>query len=104
MLACHQVFAQPAEVQTQISRLMPKPVPQSPNVASLGQFGNYGVSHFTGIPDISIPIFEATSGDLEVPITLSYHSSGVKPTEVASWVGLGWSLSAGGQISRSIRG
>jgi YD repeat-containing protein len=87
-----------------IKKLTPKPVPASPNVASLGKFGDYPVSHFTGVPDISIPIFEVKSGSLQVPITLSYHASGIKPTDVASWVGMGWSLSTGGQVSRSVNG
>ncbi len=90
--------------QSQINRLIPQPVPKSPNVAGLDKFGDYPVSYFTGLPDISIPIFEVKSGELDVPITLSYHASGIKPTDVAGWVGLGWSLSAGGQISRSVQG
>lgn len=87
-----------------VNRMMPNPVPSSPNVASLGKFGDYPVSYFTGIPEISIPIYEVQSGSLKLPITLSYHASGIKPTDVASWVGLGWSLSAGGQISRTVNG
>lgn len=96
------VSSQPS--QDLVNRMMPKPVPASPNVASLGKYGDYQVSHFTGLPDISIPIYEVQSGDLKVPITLSYHAAGIKPTDVASWVGMGWSLSAGGQISRTVNG
>lgn len=95
---------QPQHVSDHIKKLMPNPVPQSPNVAGLGKYGDYQVNHFTGIPDISIPIFEAKSGSLSVPITLSYHASGVKPTDVASWVGMGWSLSAGGTVAREVQG
>lgn len=90
--------------QDLINKMMPKPVPASPNAASLGKFGDYQVSHFTGLPSISIPIFEAKSGELSVPITLSYHASGNRPTDVASWVGLGWSLSTGGQVTRTVNG
>lgn len=110
MIACFVMtivpsLAQPTpEAQNVINRNIPKPIPESPNVASLGKFGDYQVSHFTGLPDITIPIFEVKSGELTVPITLSYHASGVKPTDIASWVGLGWSLSAGGQMSVSING
>ena len=95
------ILAQPS--QDLVNRMMPKPVPTSPNVASLGKFGDYRVGHFSGVPEISIPIYEVQSGSLKVPITLSYHAGGVKPTDVASWVGMGWSLS-GGQISRSVNG
>jgi YD repeat-containing protein len=87
-----------------IAKFMPRPVPASPNVSGLGKYGTYEVNMYNGLPDISIPIFEAKSGSLSVPITLSYHASGVRMTDVASWVGLGWSLSAGGQISRSTKG
>src|SRR5882724_8859914 len=87
-----------------IKKLMPQPVPASPNVAALAKFGDYQVSHFTGLPEISIPIFEVKNGSLSIPITLSYHASGIKPTDVASWVGLGWSLSGGGQVSRNVKG
>lgn len=103
-MGTYSVASQPAHVQDHIKKLMPSPVPQSPNVAGLGKYGDYQVSHFTGIPDISIPIFEAKSGSLSVPIVLSYHASGVKPTDVASWVGMGWSLSAGGQVARNVQG
>jgi hypothetical protein len=39
-----------------------------------------------------------------LPISLSYHAGGVKVGEVASWVGLNWSLNAGGIITRSVMG
>jgi hypothetical protein len=90
--------------QELVNRMMPKPVPTSPNVAALGKFGDYQVSHFSGLPEISIPLYEVQSGSLKLPITLSYHASGVKPTDVASWVGMGFSLAVGGQISRIING
>jgi YD repeat-containing protein len=93
-----------AQGTEQINKMIPKPVLSSPNAAGLGKFGDYQVSHFTGIPDISIPIFEAKSGSLSVPIVLSYHASGFRPTDIASWVGMGWSISAGGQITRQVNG
>jgi hypothetical protein len=76
----------------------------SPNAASLGKYGDIPVSYYSGIPNISVPIFTIKEGSLELPISLSYHSSGVKVDEVSSWVGLGWSLNAGGMITRSIQG
>ncbi|AYB33472.1 hypothetical protein [Chryseolinea soli] len=97
----------PAFAQSQqeiVNRLIPHPFPPSPNVAALGKFGDYRASNYNGLPDISIPLYEIKNGSLSLPITLSYHASGIKPTDVASWVGTGWGISAGGQISASVQG
>lgn len=45
-----------------------------------------------------------TSASLRLPIALKYHASGIKVGDVASSVGLGWALEAGGRISRSTVG
>ncbi|MFH6986042.1 hypothetical protein [Marinoscillum luteum] len=66
--------------------------------------GDYPIRRETGVPNISIPIFTAKSGELSLPISLSYHAGGNKVDDIASWVGLGWNLNAGGMISRTIRG
>lgn len=81
-----------------------KVIPSSPTVASLAKYGDIPVSYYTGTPNISIPLYEINTGDFTLPIRLSYHASGIKVEEIASWVGLGWSLHAGGIISRAVRG
>jgi hypothetical protein len=43
------------------------------------------------------------SGKLQLPISLSYHSSGIKVDQEATSVGLGWTLHAGGSIARIVR-
>jgi YD repeat-containing protein len=80
------------------------PVLLAPNAASLSKYGEVPVSYYTGIPNISIPIYDIKSGSLDVPVSLSYHAGGIRVEEIASWVGLGWSLNAGGVISRQVRG
>lgn len=79
-------------------------VPPSPNASSLGKYSEWPVSLYTGIPDISIPIYELKGRSVNVPISLSYHASGNRVGDIASWVGLGWALNCGGVISRSVRG
>lgn len=91
-------FAQQGETDTYI----PKIIPPSPTAASLMKFGDIPVSYYTGSASVSIPIYTINSGDINVPVSLSYSSSGIRLSEEASWVGLGWALNAGGMISRTI--
>lgn len=79
-------------------------VPPSPNASSLGKYGDYTADLYTGIPNISVPLTDITYYDLNVPVSLSYHASGIRVDEIAPWVGLGWSLNAGGVITRTVRG
>ncbi len=81
-----------------------KVVPPSPNVAALGKYGDVPVSLYTGVPNISIPLYEIKDGSLDLPISLSYHAGGIKVEEIASSVGLSWSLNAGGVLGRNVRG
>jgi RHS repeat-associated protein len=78
--------------------------PSTPNAASLGKYGEYPVNLNTGVPDISIPLYTIGVAGFKLPISLSYHSSGFKVNDVASDVGLGWSLNAGGVITRTVLG
>jgi len=76
----------------------PTIIPASPESRSLGKYGDIPVSPYTGTPDISIPIHTVTIGKLSLPITLSYHATGIEVSQEATWVGLGWDLVAGGNI------
>ena len=72
----------------------------TPNASAIQRYGEIPVSLYTGIPDISIPIYNFGAGKLSMPISLSYHSGGVKPEEHPGWTGMGWTLQAGGAITR----
>lgn len=74
----------------------------SPNASSLGEYGVIPVSPYTGQQNISIPIHEIEVGEHKIPITLNYHSGGVRIEQLPSWVGMSWSLNAGGCISRVV--
>src|SRR5450432_894245 len=76
----------------------------SPTAASLGKYADIPVSYHTGIPQINIPLYTVKAGPISLPIGLSYHASGLKVIENASWVGAGWSLDAGGVITRTVVG
>ena len=76
----------------------------SPSVASLGVFGQVPVGMYTGTAMIHVPLLDFSYKDILVPISIKYHASGVKPDLVPGPVGNGWTLQAGGFITRVIRG
>ena len=79
-------------------------IPPSPTPYELGKYGSHPVSFYRGTVGIEVPIYTLKHGDFSLPITLSYNSSGIKVEDIASWVGLGWSLNAGGTISIMTKG
>lgn len=96
------LFNLDASAQTDVFRRYQSVPIKSPEVTAMARHVDVPVSYYNGIPDISIPLYEVTEGDIKVPIVLKYHSGGINTSEESSWVGLGWSLSAGGTISREI--
>lgn len=61
------------------------------------------VSPFTGDFSYSVDLLEVPSPDgPSIPVSISY-SSGISPTQKASWIGLGWDYSPG-SISRIVQG
>ena len=76
----------------------------TPATAALKQNIVYPVNYSTGLPEIKIPLYEVKNGDVVLPIYLTYHASGIKLSDVAGWVGLGWNLVAEPMITRTIRG
>ncbi len=83
---------------------LPDFVPPSPTAFELGKYGDIPVNESTGMANISVPLYTYGTPNISVPINMSYTTSGVKVDQVASWVGLGWNLNAGGTISRTVRG
>jgi YD repeat-containing protein len=79
-------------------------IPPSPTAAALGKYGSVPVAMYTGVPEIDIPLYTIKSKSLELPISLSYHAAGFRVSDSAPWTGLGWSLLAGGSVSRSAVG
>lgn len=79
-------------------------LPPPPEAASLGKFGQTPVSLFTGVPQIAIPIYTIKLHNVDLPLSLDYHAGGIRASETASVVGLGWALQAGGLISSTVVG
>jgi hypothetical protein len=68
------------------------------------RYGNTPVSYFTGEANVQIPIYTYKDKDFEIPIFLSYNSSGFIPNKREGIVGLNWFLNAGGVLTRNING
>lgn len=77
---------------------------QSPEMSSLMREVVSPVSLSSGTVSVSIPLYTLQKGGISVPISLNYDASGVKVDAQPSWVGQNWSLSAGGMISRIVKG
>lgn len=78
-------------------------LPPSPTASELGKYGQVPVGLSTGTPSVQVPLHQFSTRHLSVPIMLTYSSGGVKVDQLASWVGMNWSLEAGGVITRIVR-
>jgi hypothetical protein len=79
-------------------------IPPTPEAASLGKYGASPVAMYTGVPNISVPLYQIKQKDLSLDLSLSYHAGGIRVEETAPWTGLGWSLNGIGTITRTQRG
>ncbi|UOU98187.1 hypothetical protein MUU74_17050 [Chryseobacterium daecheongense] len=102
ILVSSVLFGQTPEIKTDL----PKIIPPSPTVASLMKFEEVPVSNYTGTPEVVIPLINLPthSKDISLNISLKYHPSNVKADNVAGETGLGWSVLAGGTVSRVVKG
>jgi hypothetical protein len=65
---------------------------------------NIPVNYYTGAPEINIPLIKISDRTLSHSIGLSYDASGVKINTVGGMLGTNWSLDAGSEIRRELRG
>ena len=78
----------------------------SPTSSKASQLSSVPVNIFTGVPSIGVPIYSYNNANngLSLDIGLSYFAGGVQVAESPTTTGLGWYLSAGGTINRTVRG
>ena len=82
--------------------ILPNITPPSPESFMYTQYGKNSISEFNGKVNLSIPIYNFTSGNLNLPITLNYSGAGVKVNDISTWTGINWNLITGGVINRTI--
>lgn len=83
---------------------LPEILPPSPDVAAITKGAELSATPHTGGANARIPIYDLKVSGFTLPISLNYATNGYKPEEIPSRVGLGWSLNAGGVVSRITRG
>lgn len=90
--------------KAQYDNSIPKVATVTPEAAALFKMAGRPEGSFSGTAPTSIALYEVKSGGLQVPVSINYSNGGIKVEEVASWVGLGWNLIAGGRITRAMNG
>lgn len=83
---------------------LPNIVPNSPEAEEFIKYGNTALNMYTGRPNISIPLYTVQGREFNLPISLDYDAGGIRVSQIATQVGLAWSLQAGGVISRVTNG
>ncbi len=78
--------------------------PVSPTSSSIATYVDYPIDYSTGVPNISIPLFDIDTKMGKIPFTLSYHVGKVKASEFTGPVGLGWTLTPDLGITTSVHG
>lgn len=63
---------------------------------------NYNVDLFTGIANVTIPIYNHTVDGLDLSVSLNYSCKGIQVDQIASSCGLGWSVGANSYITRDV--
>lgn len=82
-----------------------KYIPPTPLASQYEKYINYPVDHSTGAASIDVPLYTLkASGGITIPINLSYHTAGVKPSDTSQPIGLGWTINPGSRVSRIIAG
>jgi YD repeat-containing protein len=83
---------------------LPSVLPPNPKSFEFMKYGEVPVGKYTGVPNISIPIYNIEVRGLNVPINLTYHSNGFRVNEESGWTGLGWTLHDAGSITQIVNG
>lgn len=94
------VMAEPSNLEKRISF---NKLVVSPETAAFHRVNFLPVNLYTGKPSIDIPLYVIKTGDIEIPISLKYDIGANKVDEVATNTGWGWSLQAGGSVTRMVR-
>ena len=106
-LSCINVSAQNTTTQGEFTykrgaTYVESTLPSTPQASSIVKYSDVPFSYSIGAAQVNVPIYTLQGKELKVPIGLQYTSNGIKLDEIAGVAGLGWRLSAGGCITRTV--
>lgn len=97
-MVCASVsLAQPA------GQVAPDPKLLSSSSATGGLAGLSNPNLFDGSTTVTVPIYQFEGPGGDYGISFAYNTKGIKVDQVASAIGLGWNLQAGGSIVRMVK-
>ena len=82
---------------------LPNLTPPSPEAFAISKYGDIQLNENSGFVTQNIPLYEYQAGQLKLPISASYQGAGVKVDDVSTWIGINWTLNAGGVITRIVK-
>ncbi len=78
--------------------------PKTPDAAALSKYIDIPPGSYTGVANFTIPLYTINVDGIKVPIELQYTTTGIKVSEIASRVGLGWALNVGPSLTQQVIG
>ena len=106
LLSGHQAVAQSGEVFNpnyhRGETVLEKTLPPAPEAASRVKYADVPFTHSMGLAEYEVAFSTLKGRELSIPISLRYRSGGIKLDEIAGVAGLGWTLCAGGCITRTV--
>ena len=100
--SCFGLSAQTESVYKRGATYIESTLPPSPEPASIVKYAGIPFTHSCGLVEYDVPFYTLEGRELSIPIGLHYASNGIKLDEVAGVAGLGWTLEAGGCITRTV--
>ena len=105
LLLCPALSAHGADNVPDAARTVSERVVEpSPDVATARRYADFPVSYATGSASVSLPLMTLSTPTLSVSLGLDYRCEAKRVDEPAGWVGLGWTLTGLGSVSRQICG
>ena len=96
------LFAAGLAAQTAESPFPNNQYAPTPKALEMIRYGHLSSHLNGGTMEYNVPIYTLEDRDFTIPISLNYASGGFRPNQQTGEAGLGWTLLAGGAITREI--